>query len=38
VDQLAATLARWMGVNDTNMPLVVPNIADYTLRDLGLVD
>jgi len=37
VDQLAATLAKWMGVSDTNLPLVVPNIGNYTLRDLGLL-
>jgi uncharacterized protein (DUF1501 family) len=36
VDQLAATLARWMGVSDSNLPLVAPNIGNYTLRDLGL--
>ena len=36
VDQVAATLAKWMGVSDTNMPLVVPNIGNYTTRDLGL--
>jgi uncharacterized protein (DUF1501 family) len=36
VDQLAATLASWMGVSATNLPLVAPNIGNYTLRDLGL--
>jgi len=36
VDQLAATLAKWMGVSDTNLPLVAPNIGNYTQRDLGL--
>jgi uncharacterized protein (DUF1501 family) len=36
VDQLAATLAAWMGVSNSNLPLVVPNIGNYTLRDLGL--
>ena len=36
VDQLAATLATWMGVSNSNLPLVVPNIGNYTLRDLGL--
>ncbi|MEO5732494.1 MAG: DUF1501 domain-containing protein [Rubrivivax sp.] len=38
VDQLAATLAKWMGVSDTNLPLVAPNIVNYTLRDLGLLN
>ncbi|MFM8795999.1 MAG: DUF1501 domain-containing protein, partial [Betaproteobacteria bacterium] len=29
VDQLAATLATWMGVNASDLPLVVPNIGNY---------
>ncbi|MBL8329442.1 MAG: DUF1501 domain-containing protein [Rubrivivax sp.] len=37
VDQLAATLARWMGVSTSDLPLVAPNIGNYTLRDLGLL-
>ena len=36
VDQLAAMLARWMGVSDSTLSLVAPNIGNYTLRDLGL--
>ncbi len=36
VDQLAATLARWMGVSDSNLALVAPNIGNYTTRNLGL--
>jgi uncharacterized protein (DUF1501 family) len=36
VDQLAATLAAWMGVSNSNLPVVAPNIGNYTLRDLGL--
>ena len=36
VDQLAATLAGWMGVSDTDLPLVVPNIGHYTQRKLSL--
>lgn len=35
VDQLAATLARWLGVSDSEMPLVVPQIGNYSQRDLG---
>jgi len=35
VDQLAATLARWMGVADTELTTVVPNIANFASRDLG---
>jgi uncharacterized protein (DUF1501 family) len=37
VDQLAATLAKWMGVSDTNLALVAPNIGNYTVKDLGLM-
>jgi uncharacterized protein (DUF1501 family) len=37
VDQLAATLATWMGVSNTNLPLAVPNIGNYSVRDLGLL-
>jgi uncharacterized protein (DUF1501 family) len=37
VDQLAATLANWMGVNASDLPLVVPNIGRYTVRDLGFM-
>jgi uncharacterized protein (DUF1501 family) len=35
VDQLAATLAKWLGVSDTEMPFVLPNIREYSLRDLA---
>ncbi|MFG6416917.1 DUF1501 domain-containing protein [Roseateles sp. DC23W] len=35
VDQLAATLATWMGVSATDLPLVLPQIANYSTRDLG---
>ena len=37
VDQLAATLATWMGVSASDLPLVVPNIGNYSVRDLGLM-
>jgi uncharacterized protein (DUF1501 family) len=37
VDQLAATLATWMGVNTSDLPMVVPNIGNYSVRDLGLM-
>jgi uncharacterized protein (DUF1501 family) len=37
VDQLAATLAKWMGVSDSNLALVAPNIGNYTVKDLGLM-
>ncbi len=36
VDQLASTLARWMGVSDSDLTTVVPGIGNYGVRDLGL--
>jgi uncharacterized protein (DUF1501 family) len=36
VDQLAATLATWMGVSGTDLSTVVPGIGNYTVQDLGL--
>jgi uncharacterized protein (DUF1501 family) len=36
VDQLAATLATWMGVGAGDLATVVPNIGNYSVRDLGL--
>jgi uncharacterized protein (DUF1501 family) len=37
VDQFGATLASWMGVSDTNLPIVVPNIGSFSGRNLGFV-
>ncbi len=28
-EQMSATLARWMGVDDTNIPLIFPNVDRY---------
>ncbi|MDT8999108.1 DUF1501 domain-containing protein [Paucibacter sp. APW11] len=36
VDQLGATLARWMGVSASELPRVMPQIGNYSLKDLGL--
>ena len=36
VDQLAATLASWFGVSAADVPMVAPNIGNYTQRDLGI--
>lgn len=36
VDQLGATLASWMGVSATNLPLVMPQINNYTLKNIGI--
>jgi uncharacterized protein (DUF1501 family) len=37
VDQYAATLAKWFGVADADIPAVVPNIARFATRDLGFM-
>ncbi len=37
VDQLAATLARWMGVSATDLPLVLPGIVNFDQKDLGFM-
>jgi uncharacterized protein (DUF1501 family) len=37
VDQLAATLATWMGVRAGDLALVAPNIGNYTEHDLGFL-
>ncbi len=37
VDQYAATLARWMGVSNADLPLVLPNIGNFSQRDLGFM-
>ena len=37
VDQYAATLARWFGVSDTDMRLVLPNINQFNATDLGFM-
>lgn len=35
VDQLGATLATWMGVGATDLPGVLPQIVNYTQRNMG---
>jgi uncharacterized protein (DUF1501 family) len=37
VDQFAATMARWFGVSDTNMPLVLPNIGNFANSNVGFL-
>jgi uncharacterized protein (DUF1501 family) len=37
VDQYAATLAKWFGVSDTDLATVVPNLANFTTRNLGFM-
>ena len=37
VDEYAATLARWFGVSDSNMGIVMPNIARFAKPNLGFM-
>lgn len=36
-DQYAATLARWFGVADAQLPVVAPHIGSFPQRDLGFM-
>ena len=37
VDQYAATLGKWFGISDTDLLTVLPNLANYSQRNLGFV-
>lgn len=37
VDEYSATLARWFGVGEGDMALVLPNIGRFARRDLGFM-
>ena len=37
VDQLGATLASWLGVSDSNLSMVMPNIGNFATRNLGFL-
>ncbi len=37
VDQYAATLAAWFGVSTGDMGTVLPNIGNYTTRNMGFI-
>ena len=37
VDQFGATLANWFGVSATDAVSVLPNLGNYSLRDLGFM-
>ncbi|MDO6385080.1 MULTISPECIES: DUF1501 domain-containing protein [unclassified Uliginosibacterium] len=37
VDQYAATLARWMGVAEADLPVVLPNIGNFASSNLGFM-
>lgn len=36
-DQFAATLARWFGIADAELPRVAPHIGNFAERDLGFM-
>jgi uncharacterized protein (DUF1501 family) len=37
VDEYSATLARWFGVADSDLPLVFPNLGRFASPDLGFM-
>jgi uncharacterized protein (DUF1501 family) len=37
VDEYHATLARWFGVSDSDLPVVLPNIGRFATPDLGFM-
>ncbi|MCX7639740.1 MAG: DUF1501 domain-containing protein [Pyrinomonadaceae bacterium] len=37
VEQFAATLAKWFGVPDSDLPTVFPKITNFPIRDLGFL-
>ncbi|ABC62489.1 DUF1501 domain-containing protein [Erythrobacter litoralis] len=37
VDEYSATLARWFGVSDSELPSVAPNIGRFATRNLGFM-
>ena len=37
VDQFAATLGNWFGVSDSELSTVLPNLGNYTVRNLGFM-
>ena len=36
-DQYAATLAKWFGIDDTDLDAVAPNLGNFVTRDLGFL-
>lgn len=37
LDQFGATLARWFGVPDTDLPAIFPNLANFSTNNLGFM-
>jgi hypothetical protein len=38
VDQLGATLGRWLGLSDTQLLDVFPNLKNFSTRNLGFMN
>ncbi len=38
VDQLAATLGKWMGIGSSDLHTIFPNLAFFSSKDLGFFD
>lgn len=38
VTQYGATLAKWMGIVDTDLNSIFPNLNQFNIRDLGFMD
>jgi len=36
-DQYAATLARWIGLDETNINTVFPQLRNFSVRDLRFI-
>ena len=37
VDQYAATLGKWLGASDSDLLALLPNLANYSVRNIGFV-
>jgi uncharacterized protein (DUF1501 family) len=37
VDEYNATLAKWFGVSDSDLPVILPNIGRFAQPDLGFM-
>jgi hypothetical protein len=37
VDQYASTLLRWFGATDTQLDTILPNLRNFSQRQLGFV-
>ena len=38
VEQYAATMAKWMGVTDANLPVILPNLVNFSQPNLGFMN